>query len=121
MWLISIEAIPNAKENPEAAKEYGGACINCWIDFPIEDGAVELAKFYVKQNGWSLLGFVDENLWFEEEDCETTEQRQYFSDAKECGICLVWYHYLFEAAEEDEDFELENSTTNNPKVKKLEH
>ena len=121
MWLISIEVIPNPKENPEAAQEYGGAYVNCWIDFLLEDGAAELAKFYIKQSGWTFLEFTEENLWFEEEECETTEQKQYFSDAKECGICLVWYYYPFESDEEDEDFELENSSTNNQKLNEIEH
>ena len=48
MWLISVEAIPNSKENPKASKEHGGAYVNCWIDFPLEDGAIELAKFYIR-------------------------------------------------------------------------
>lgn len=121
MWLITVEAIPNVKENPQDAKEYGGAYVNCWINFLIEDGAVELAKFYIRENGWIPLEISEENLWFDVDDCETTEQKQYFSEAEEFGASLVWYYYPFEADDEDEDFELENSTTNNQKVKKIEH
>ena len=85
MWLISIEAVPDPKKNPKAAKESGGAFVNCWIDFLLEDGAVELANFYIKQQGWIFVEFADEILWFNKEDCKDDEQKQYFSEAEEYG------------------------------------
>ncbi|MDQ3635928.1 MAG: hypothetical protein M3405_15700 [Acidobacteriota bacterium] len=121
MWLVTFKTIPNQNKNAKAAEEFGGAYVNCWIDFALEDGAVELAKFYIKQNDWIPLRLEGDNVWYNEEDCETTEDRQYFAEAKDYGATLVWYTYPLEATEDDEDFELENSTTTNPKIKTTEH
>ena len=116
MWLITFEAFPNPKQNPDDFKEFGGAYVNCWIDFALENGAVELAKFYIKQNGWKPHKIIDENVWFDKEDCETTEQKIYFDEAIECGATLVWHKYPFESEEIDEDFELEDCAANNKKL-----
>ena len=121
MWVITIHAIPNTKENPDAAKEFGGSYVNCWINFLLEDGAVELSKFYIRQNGWIPLEITEDNLWFNQDDCETTEEKQYFSEADEYGACLIWHSYPFESEETDEDFELESFTTNNQRIKRTKH
>ncbi len=105
MWVINIESFPDPKGKPEDFKEFGGAIVNCWINFAIEDGAVELSKFYIKQNGWIPHEVVDENVWLNEDDCESDEQKQYFSEAEEYGATLVWHRYPFDSEETDEDFE----------------
>jgi hypothetical protein len=121
MWVINIEAFPNPQESPDDFKEFGGAIVNCWINFAIEDGAIELSKFYIKQNGWNPSAIIDENVWLDEEDCETAEQKQYFAEAAEYGATLVWHYYYLEADKADEDFEMENATTKNQKFVKTEH
>ena len=44
----------------------------------------------------------------------------YFLQAQIAGGCFVFYNYSLDA-EDDEDFNLENSTANNPKLTRTEH
>ena len=116
MWLIRFHAVP--KPNSSELQQTGGAYINCWILYAWQDGAEHLAKFEVEKE-W-LITEIEEITWIEFEDLEETD-REFFLQAQTDGGCFVYYHYPLEAKDEDEDFELENSTANNPKLTKTKH
>lgn len=119
MWLIRYHVIPKF-DSPHFQKS-GGAYVNCWIFYAWQDGAECLAKFEVEKE-WTIIE-TEEIEWVELDDFEENEdsEKEYFLQAQTDGGCFVYHHYPLDAVEEDEDFELKNSTSNNPKLSKTEH
>ena len=88
MWYFIIRASPTP--DTEQAEDSGGAYVNCWINFLIEDGAEHLAKFYVEQAGW-MPEVTTEVRWVEQEDYEDDpEHLQFFSEAETDGASFVF-------------------------------
>jgi hypothetical protein len=87
MWYFIIKASP--KPDTTLAKEAGGAYINCWINFLIDDGAEHLAKFYVEKAGWHPEETQDAR-WVVREDYEDdAETLQFFLEAEANGASLL--------------------------------
>ena len=104
MWLFTIHAIPNEK-SPDF-KESGGAYINCWIDFTLQDGAELLARFYIEQNNWIVME-IDEVSWVEDDDYPIGESnREYFLDAEKDGASFLYCQYPLES---EEDWEIDET------------
>jgi hypothetical protein len=111
MWLFTIHAIPDDK-SPDF-KEVGGAYVNCWINFALEDGAELLAKFYIQQNDWIVLE-VSEISWVEEEDYPIDDpKRKYFQEAQADGTSFVYHQYPLEDEEDWGNNETNISTRTN--------
>ncbi|HXG85054.1 MAG TPA: hypothetical protein VNI84_13620 [Pyrinomonadaceae bacterium] len=103
MWLFTIHAIPGEK-SPDF-KETGGAYINCWIDFTLQDGAELLARFYIEQNNWIVIE-IDEVSRVEDADYLIGEpKREYFVEAKEDGASFLYCQYPIEDKEDWENDE----------------
>jgi hypothetical protein len=117
MWLIRYHVVP--KPNSPEFQKSGGAYVNCWILYAWQDGAEYLAKFEVEKE-W-IITETDEISWVELDDFDDEEDREYFLQAQIDGGCFVYHHYPLNAEDIDEDFELENSTTNNQKIIRTEH
>ncbi len=118
MWLISYHVIP--KTNSSEFQKIGGAYVNCWILFAWQDGAEHLAKYEVEKE-W-IITETEDVSWVEIDDFdEKPEEREYFLQAQIDGGCFVFYNYPLDAEDVDEDFELDNSTTNSPRLTKTEH
>ncbi|HEX5009452.1 MAG TPA: hypothetical protein VFY71_03550 [Planctomycetota bacterium] len=68
-----------------------GAYVCCWIDFPIQDGALHLAKFYIRQAGYRPRT-VQERTWIEPWE-QSPKVAKYFREAKEDGASFVFERY----------------------------
>jgi hypothetical protein len=102
MFFFNITAGP--KPGDERTADAGGAYVNCWVNFQIEDGAELLARFYIEEAGW-LPAETEEARWVEEEDYEDEpELLQYFREAEQDGASFVFYSWPV-GGEEDEDEE----------------
>ena len=98
MYFFNILAAP--KPGTEQAEDAGGAYVNCWINFPLEDGAELLARFYIGEAGWEPGEKVDQR-WVEEEDyADEPEWMQYFREAEEDGASFVFYSWPIDEGEE---------------------
>lgn len=98
MFYFRIEATPSLEN--EADAETGGAFVNCWIDFKIQDGAEELARYYIKQAGW-VPGETEAARWVEKEEYrEMPETLVWFTEAEEDGVCLVFHSWPVGAEDE---------------------
>ena len=87
MWYFLLEVSP--KPDTELAKKAGGAFVNCWIDFREKDGAENLAKFYLGQEGWEHEE-TQEAAWVEALDYEDdSEGLQRFLEAQDNSACFV--------------------------------
>jgi hypothetical protein len=99
MWYFLIRASP--KPGTELAKEAGGAYINCWVNFQLEEGAEYLAKFYIEQAGWKPEE-TEESNWVERESYEDyPENLQYFLEAEADGASFVFNEWAVDG-EDDE-------------------
>src|SRR6185436_16258739 len=65
MWYFLIKTVPLEDD----AKEIGGAYVNCWINFQLEDGAQQLARFYLEKDGWRIEA-VEKTEWVGRETYE---------------------------------------------------
>ena len=93
MFFFTFTAKP--KPGTRKAKSFGGAHINCWINFNLADGAKLLAKHYIEKSGW-IAGRKTAESWIEKENYQSPEQAEYFLEAEETGVCLVFYTWSLE-------------------------
>jgi len=86
--IHSLQATPKSRRR-DGRRE--GAYVCCWIDFPIQDGALHLARFFIRRAGFRPRT-VQERKWMEPEEC-SPEGAKFFREAKECGASLVFERY----------------------------
>ena len=98
MYLFTLTATPDSDNEEHAAFEC--ADISAWIDFKEPAGAEELARFYIREAGWTpgdTLAFYD---IVEDDIPAEDESHEFIAEAKEFGHSL-----LIEAWEEEDDEE----------------
>ena len=86
--IHALQASPNRRRR-DGRRE--GAYVCCWIDFAIEDGALELAKFYIRKARYRPRS-VKERMWVEPRECPAGSAK-YFREAKDDGASLVFQRY----------------------------
>jgi hypothetical protein len=108
MYVITLEVEP--KPGTPQAADTGGAYAVCWINFQLQDGAELLAKYYVEQGGWTPKN-VDQVSWVEEghydkevKGEEREELKQYYAEAEEDGVCVVFYQWPPDAEDAHVDY-----------------
>ena len=98
MYLINIQAKP--KKESEYYDTVAGGFASVYVDYKDIKGAVNLAKYYVKQEGWKVLEVEDEYFTLnsvkdvEQED----DQIELYNEALEYGFSIIFNCY-----EEDDD------------------
>lgn len=100
MYLFTFTATPDADN--EEHQNFDCADVSAWIDYAEAAGAEELARFYIREAGWTpgdLLNFFE---LAEEAMAEGDESAEFIREAKEFGHSL-----LIEAWEEDDSEEEE--------------
>jgi hypothetical protein len=118
MWVITYHVIP--KPNTPAFDECGGAYVDCWILYAWEDGAEYLARYEVEKE-WTIVE-REGMSWLESDDVPVgDEDREYFDQVLIDGGTFVYNMYPLQATEEDEDFEIENSTVSTDTKLKSDH
>ncbi len=96
MFLFTISAEPDP-ENEEHG-EYTHADVSAWINFQELHGAEELARFYIREAGWTPGDTMSSFELAEEAMTEDDEMWEFIVEAREFGHSL-----LIEAWEEDDE------------------
>jgi hypothetical protein len=97
MFFFSVEAKP--KPRTKKAMEFGGAHVNCWIDFKLQDGAEQLARFYIRKDGWLPVS-VDDVRWVIKADyVARPEWLDYYLEARKSGAFFVYHTWPLGAEE----------------------
>jgi hypothetical protein len=101
MYCFDIEATP--KPDSPQAEEVGSALVNCWVDFPLRDGAELLARFYIAEDGNWEPGETKGWNWMEEEDFVGQPQLlECFHVARKAGMCLLFHTFPPRTCDDDE-------------------
>ena len=90
MILINLEAKP--KKSSEHYDEVKGAFVSVYIDYKDVEGAYNLAKFYLKEEGWKLIAF-EEHFIINKVSEVSLENMELYQEAKEDGYALEFNCY----------------------------
>src|SRR5262245_46043578 len=102
MHYFMIEATPAPDNDQEHG--VGGAFVNCWINFILEDGAEVLARYYIKQAGW-IPGVAHEHLLVKADTYQDDpENLQYYLEAEADGASFIFHSWPANAEDADVDY-----------------
>ena len=87
-FSLQVKPLPKSK----GLSKYGGAFVNCWVNFRLYEGALTLAEFYVATEGWRILS-VDQTSWINGPAEVSKDEMQYFREAQKDGVSFVYYVY----------------------------
>lgn len=96
MFLINLHAVPTKKS--EHFDEFIGAYVSVYIDYTDEEGAMQLSKYYVEQEGWVVNNIEEEYYIIENSSDLEDDQKELFNEAKEYGYTMMFNAY--ESSEE---------------------
>ena len=89
LFLVRLYARPRPKS--KFAKKYGGAYVNCLVDFKLARGAEIIARDCVERNGWDVKGKIAV-LLSTRKDCKGDKQLEaYFDEALKLGVSTAFY------------------------------
>lgn len=91
MYFLIIEAIP--EPNSDAAKEYGGSHVACWINTADLDDAKGRATTLVSSFGWIVQKVIEEKEVSEEDYSADDAALEYFEQAFTDNEVCVFYTF----------------------------
>jgi len=97
MFQINAHTIPT-KDSDQYDKAVG-AYVVVYINFPEIDGAFELAKFYIKENGWKIDELEDQYYVINSEEDIENDQIEFYNEALKDGYSMIFHCYESELEE----------------------
>jgi len=97
MYLINIHAKPT-KESEQFDKVVG-AYVSIYLNYQDIEGAFELAKFYVIEEGWKIDEIEEEYFTIDSKKDIDKEDIELYEEALEYGFSMIFNCY----ESEDED------------------
>jgi hypothetical protein len=91
MYLINIHAKPT-KES-EQYDEVIGAYVSIYLDYKDIEGAMELAKFYVRDEGWEIDEIEEKYYSIDSTDDVDEEDIELYEEAKKYGFSMIFNCY----------------------------
>jgi hypothetical protein len=91
MWFLTVQAVP--KQNVLTTEDFGGAAVQCWVNFPSLDGAEQLVNYYLDQEGWVVTN-VEYTAWIQSEQYKPeNEGYKYALEAEKDGSSFLIQTY----------------------------
>ena len=91
--MFLINALAKPKKSSEHYDEVIGAYVSLYIDYKDIDGAMKLAKFYIKEEGWKLTEIEEEYFTLDTIDDVDEDQKELYAEALEYGYTIVFNCY----------------------------
>ncbi|CAA0190276.1 hypothetical protein JIP1097_20197 [Tenacibaculum maritimum] len=91
MFLINVLAKP--KKETEQYGEAVGAYVSLYIDYKDIEGAIQLAKFYVKEEGWKVVKVEEEYFVLDSSEDVEEDQVPLYREALEDGYAIIFNCY----------------------------
>src|SRR5262245_55572139 len=82
----------NQREGARSRGRSEGAYVNCWVNFRLYDGALVLAKFYIRKYGWRVRA-VEGHRWINGPADLPRGSVRYFREALKDGASFVFNRY----------------------------
>jgi hypothetical protein len=95
LHFFVIHAVP--RKSGATHPVSSGAYVSCWVNFRLYEGALELAKFYVKAEGWSVRA-VESHVWINGPKHAPRGTVRYYREALQCGASFVFHQYAKDEA-----------------------
>lgn len=92
MFHIVINCKPK-KENEEFFNKVLGAYVSILIDYKDYEGVMQLAKFYVEQEGWEIIKIDEQYFTFNKKEDLPEDYQQYFKELGEFGYSMIFNTY----------------------------
>jgi len=89
MFFFTINAVPDKIKNAAVDADAKSASVNVWIDFPEQEGAEALARFYINKEGWQDKKSTHEAVWIDDMDTQD-EFYEFYQEALEYGSALLF-------------------------------
>ena len=99
MWYFELKVSP--KPDSDLSQEAAGAFVNCWIDFREQQGAEQLAKFYLDQDGWNYEETTAEKWVQKESYADNPEGLRWFLEAEANSTCFVTHQWPLNGQDEN--------------------
>lgn len=77
---------------PQASTKYSGAYVTCWVKFPLYEGALAVAKAYIRRDGWRVRRVKDHN-WLNSPSDAPRDALRFVREALKSGACIVYHQY----------------------------
>ncbi|PKH49265.1 hypothetical protein CXF68_00535 [Tenacibaculum sp. Bg11-29] len=91
--MFLINALAKPKKSSEHYDEVIGAYVSLYIDYKDIEGALKLAKHYIKDEGWKVTEIEEEYFTLDSVDDVDEDQRELYSEAVEYGYTIVFNCY----------------------------
>ncbi|CAA0143134.1 hypothetical protein TM902_120099 [Tenacibaculum maritimum] len=91
MFLINVLAKP--KKETEQYGEVVGAYVSLYIDYKDIEGAIQLAKFYIKEEGWKVVKVEEEYFVLDSSEDVEEDQVPLYREALEDGYAIIFNCY----------------------------
>ena len=90
MFLFSIKAVPDLENHdPSRFEDIEGAYVNIWINFPEQEAAEVLARFYINKEGWLDQETDEKPVWLDDVDPKD-ENYPFYQEALEYGSAMLF-------------------------------
>ena len=99
LYLVTIEALPNP--GTEEYENCGGAYVNVYVREESEAAALETAQREVAASGWTCKSIEHTGVVTREDFTEDDDGLEYFEQAIEEGVVLVFHTFPISPDEGD--------------------
>jgi|SRR6218665_220290 len=97
--MIQIVIHCKPKENSEHFGKVHGAYAAIFVNYKDVDGAFELAKFYVNDNGWEIVEVEEEYYIIDTKEEMDKDYEEYFEEIIEYGYSVIYNMYQDDSEE----------------------
>ena len=91
--MFLINALAKPKKSSEHYDKFIGAYVSLYIDYKDIEGAIRLAKFYIKDEEWKVTEIEEEYFTLNSVSDVDEDQKELYEEAIEYGYSIVFNCY----------------------------
>jgi len=92
MFHIIIHCKPK-ESNEDYFGEVKGAYASILLNYKDYNGALQLSKFYIDEEGWDFIEFDEEYFIFETKEELSEDYQKYYDELNEYGYSIIFNMY----------------------------
>ena len=91
--MFQIIAHVKPTEKSKHSNKYKGAYAALFINYKDIDGAFELAKYYIREDGWDVIELEQEYFIIEDKEEMDENHNEYYDEIIDSGYSLIFNLY----------------------------